>query len=189
MKTEALARIKQKVDSEAIKIYNETGVIYIPDTLNAEEIECIKNGIEWNLQNLSAMAKVASPESDAGLFIEDFCTWQDNPYYKQIIFDSPLAAIAGVLMQSNQVRLYYDHMLIKEPYTQTITPWHQDLPYYNINGMQNCSFWIPIDPVFRESTLELVSGSHLGPWYTPRTFKDNQAQWFAEGSLSELPTD
>ena len=117
MKTKVLARIKQKVDSEAIKIYNETGVLYIPDTLNAEEIECIKNGIEWNLQNLSPRAKVASPESDTGLFIEDFCTWQDNSYYRQIIFDSPLAAIAGVLMQSNQVRLYHDHMLTKEPYT------------------------------------------------------------------------
>jgi len=141
------------------------------------------------LQNLSPRAKVASPESDIGLFIEDFCTWQDNAYYKRIIFDSPLAAIAAVLMQSNQVMLYHDHMLTKEPYTQTITPWHQDLPYYNINGMQNCSFWIPIDPVSRESTLEFISGSHLGPWYTPRTFKDNQAQWFAEGSLDELPTD
>jgi ectoine hydroxylase-related dioxygenase (phytanoyl-CoA dioxygenase family) len=189
MKTEILVRIKQKVDNEAIKTYNETGVLYIPNLLSAEEIKRLENGIELNLQNLSAMAKVASPESDTGLFIEDFCTWQDNPYYKQIIFDSPLAVIAGLLMQSKQVRLYHDHMLTKEPYAQTVTPWHQDLPYYNISGMQNCSFWIPIDPVSRESTLEFISGSHLGPWYTPRTFKDNQAQWFAEGSLSELPTD
>ncbi len=189
MKTEILALIKQTVDNKAIETYNETGVLYIPNLLIAEEIKCLEEGIECNLQNLSAMAKVASPEFDTGLFIEDFCTWQDNPYYKQIIFDSPLAAIAGLLMQSKQVRLYHDHMLVKEPYTQAITPWHQDLPYYNINGMQNCSFWIPIDPVSRESTLEFISGSHLGPWYTPRTFKDNQAQWFAEGILDELPTD
>ena len=32
------------------------------------------------------------------------------------------------------------------------TPWHQDQPYYNISGQQNCSFWIPVDPVGREST-------------------------------------
>lgn len=131
----ALARIKQKVDSEAIKIYNETGVLYIPNLLGVEEIKCLENGIECNLQNLSTMAKVASPESDTGLFIEDFCTWPDNPYYKQIIFDSPLAAIAGLLMQSDQIRLYHDHMLVKEPYTQTITPWHQDLPYYSFSGI------------------------------------------------------
>ena len=189
MEITTLARIKQKVGNKDIKTYNETGVLYIPNLLSAEEIKCLENGIEWNLQNLSIMAKVASPESDTGLFIEDFCTWQDNPYYKQIIFDSPLAAIAGLLMQSKQVRLYHDHMLVKEPYTQTITPWHQDLPYYNINGMQNCSFWIPIDPVSRQSTLEFISGSYLGPWYTPRTFMDKQAKGFAEGSLAELPSD
>jgi ectoine hydroxylase-related dioxygenase (phytanoyl-CoA dioxygenase family) len=189
MKAQALARIKQKVDSQDIKTYNETGVLYIPNLLNSEELICLEKGIEWNLKNLSPMAKVASPESDTGLFIEDFCTWQDNPYYKKIIFDSPLAAIAGLLMQSQQIRLYHDHMLVKEPHTQTITPWHQDLPYYNINGMHNCSFWMPIDPVLRQSTLEFIAGSHLGPWYTPRTFKDNQAKWFKEGSLDELPSD
>ena len=39
-------------------------------------------------------------------------------------------------------------------------PWHQDQPYYNIDGAQTVSFWIPLDPVPRESTLEFVAGSH-----------------------------
>ncbi len=39
MKTEILVRIKQKVDNEAIKTYNETGVLYIPNLLSAEEIK------------------------------------------------------------------------------------------------------------------------------------------------------
>jgi hypothetical protein len=49
MTMEILTRIKQKVDSEAIKTYNKTGVLYIPATLNAEEIKCLKNGIEFSL--------------------------------------------------------------------------------------------------------------------------------------------
>ncbi|WP_426741408.1 phytanoyl-CoA dioxygenase family protein, partial [Pseudomonas aeruginosa] len=48
-------------------------------------------------------------------------------------------------------------------------------------------FWIPVDPVSRSSTLEFIAGSHLGPWLMPRTFLDNQAKWFPEGSLQELP--
>jgi hypothetical protein len=70
-------------------------VLYIPDALNQEEIKCLEQGIEFNLKNLSPMAKVASPDGDTGCFIEDFCTWQSNLYYKKIIFESPLAAIAG----------------------------------------------------------------------------------------------
>ena len=39
----------------------------------------------------------------------------------------------------------------------------------------------------RESTLEFVAGSHLGPWLMPRTFMDEEANWFPEGDLAELP--
>ena len=47
--------------------------------------------------------------------------------------------------------------------------------------------WFPVDPVARESTLEFVAGSHLGPWYMPRTFLDGEAKWFPDGTLAELP--
>jgi hypothetical protein len=90
-------------------------------------------------------------------------------------------------MGSRQVRLYHDHMLTKEPGTRQRTPWHQDQPYYNIEGRQNVSFWIPVDPVRRHSTLEFVAGSHQGPWLMPRSFMDHQAKWFPEGSLQDLP--
>jgi ectoine hydroxylase-related dioxygenase (phytanoyl-CoA dioxygenase family) len=78
-------------------------------------------------------------------------------------------------------------MLTKEPGTRAPTPWHQDQPYYNVEGSQNCSFWIPVDPVRRSSTLEFVAGSHRGPWRMPRSFMDHEAKWFPEGSLAELP--
>jgi ectoine hydroxylase-related dioxygenase (phytanoyl-CoA dioxygenase family) len=90
-------------------------------------------------------------------------------------------------MRAKSARLYHDHMLTKEPGTRQATPWHQDQPYYNVEGRQNISFWIPVDPVSRESTLEFVAGSHLGPWLMPRSFMDAQAKWFPEGSLADLP--
>jgi ectoine hydroxylase-related dioxygenase (phytanoyl-CoA dioxygenase family) len=49
------------------------------------------------------------------------------------------------------------------------------------------SMWCPVDPVPRSSTLEFVAGSHLGPWYMPRSFLDGRARWFPDGSLAELP--
>ena len=78
-------------------------------------------------------------------------------------------------------------MLVKKKGTLQRTPWHQDQPYYNIEGMQNISFWIPVDPVPLEWTLEFVAGSHQDPWYMPRTFLKKQAKWFQEGELKELP--
>jgi hypothetical protein len=98
-----------------------------------------------------------------------------------------ITAIAGELMGATRVRLYHDHVLVKEPGTRQRTPWHQDIPYYDVDGRQNISMWCPVDPVSRASTLELVAGTHLGPWYMPRSFLDGQAKWFPDGSLAELP--
>lgn len=168
-------------------IFQTQGVICLRSILSAQQVETLKEGIDYNLAHLSPRAKVASCPDDPGYFVEDFCTWQDNPAYQELIFNSPLPEIAAQLMQSKTVRLYHDHLLVKEPGTVQRTPWHQDQPYYNIDGWQNCSFWIPVDPVSRASTLEFIAGSHLQGWMMPRSFMTQEAKWFPEGSLTELP--
>lgn len=175
------------IDEATIEGYQRDGAACIRQMFSADQIDTLRAGIEHNLRNLSPRAIVASGPDDPGHFVEDFCNWRDNPHYKQFIFDSTLAETAGRLMRSGSARLYHDHMLTKEPETRQATPWHQDQPYYNIAGRQNVSFWIPVDPVSRASTLELVAGSHLGPWLMPRTFMDAEAKWFPEGSLADLP--
>lgn len=184
---EIIARATQHITQNEIESYQHDGAVCLRNFLTSDEITLLRDGIEHNLSAPSIRAKIASKPDDPGLFIEDFCNWQTNQYYRKFIFESPIAAAAGILMQSNISRLYHDHLLVKEPNTRQRTPWHQDQPYYNIDGKQNCSLWIPVDPVPRASTLEFIAGSHHGPWLMPRSFKDNQAKWFPEGTLSELP--
>ena len=185
--TDLTRRAQAVATPEVIQAFARDGAVRLPGLLNADEVALLRGGIDANIAQPSPRAKVASRPDDPGFFIEDFCCWQDNDAYRRVIFESPLAAAAGLLMGSRQVRLYHDHMLTKEPGTRQRTPWHQDQPYYNVEGRQNVSFWIPVDPVRRHSTLEFVAGSHLGPWLMPRTFMDSQARWFPEGSLRDLP--
>ena len=51
------------------------------------------------------------------------------------------------------------HVLVKEPGTAKSTPWHQDAPYYFVDGADTVSFWVPVDPV-NESTVRMIAGSH-----------------------------
>lgn len=176
-----------RVTSADIDSYQRDGAVCLRQLLAPEYVELLREGIDANLARPSPRAKVASRPDDPGFFIEDFCNWQHNPQYRRFIFESGLAEAAGHLMRSRTARLYHDHMLTKEPGTRQRTPWHQDQPYYNIDGRQNCSFWIPVDPVGRSATLEFVAGSHRGPWFMPRTFMDAQAKWFPEGALEDLP--
>jgi ectoine hydroxylase-related dioxygenase (phytanoyl-CoA dioxygenase family) len=175
------------IDDQSVAAFQRDGAVCIRQLFRPEEMQTLRRGIDANLAALSPRAKVASAADDPGYFVEDFCNWQDNEHYRRFIFDSPLAETAGRLMQSSTARLYHDHMLTKEPGTRQPTPWHQDQPYYNIEGRQNVSFWIPVDAVNRESTLEFIAGSHLGPWLMPRSFMDAQARWFPEGTLADLP--
>lgn len=181
------ARVNACLTDADVQAFQRDGAVVVRGLLNAEELGWLTEGIEANLAAPGPMAKVASRPEDPGRFFEDFCNWQRIPAFARFIRRTPLARLAQRLMGSRTVRLYHDHLLVKEPGTRQRTPWHQDQPYYNVEGQQNVSLWIPVDPVSRASTLEFVAGSHRGPWLMPRTFLDQQAKWFPEGSLADLP--
>ena len=182
-----IERVRRLAPDELVADYRRDGACRVRGALSPGEVETLRRGIDANLAAPSARAIVASRPEDTGFFIEDFCCWADNPDYRSVACDTLLPLLAARLMGSASVRLYHDHMLTKQARTQARTPWHQDQPYYNVDGQLNISFWIPVDPVPRESTLEFVAGSHRGPWLMPRTFMNHEARWFPEGSLAELP--
>lgn len=165
-------------------IFWRDGAVVARSVFDRPAMSVIGDVVERMLDNPSPRAITASPPGRPR-FVEDFCNWQTYPELLEVM--SPLAELAGRLMRSQTVRLYHDHVLNKDPGASQRTPWHQDQPFYNIDGRQNISAWIPIDPVDRNTTLEFVAGSHHGTWYLPTTFLDKQAKWFPEGSLEPVP--
>ena len=170
-----------------VEDFQRDGAVVVRAAFTPDEVATVTRGIDRNLAEPSPRALVASRDDDPGRFFEDFCNWNRIPELEQVIRQSQAAAIAGELTGSSQIRLYHDHVLVKEAATRQPTPWHQDQPYYNVDGSQTCSVWMPVDPVPRSATLEFVAGSHRGPWLMPRTFMDGQARWFPEGALADLP--
>ncbi len=166
--------------------YGRDGAVCVRGAFDEAQLALATEAIDATLRDLSPRAKRASALDD-GVFVEDFCNWDRIPAMERFIRESPAAAIAGELTGSSSIRLYHDHVLVKEPGTRQRTPWHQDQPYYNVDGRQNASMWLPVDPVPQESSLELIAGTHRGPWYMPRSFLDEQARWFPDGSLAEMP--
>jgi ectoine hydroxylase-related dioxygenase (phytanoyl-CoA dioxygenase family) len=172
-----------------VEAYQRDGVVVLRQVMTTDQIAMLREGIDRNMAHPSERAITAMADGDPGLFFEDFCNWESIPQYRQVLLYSRLPRIAAKLMASKTVRLYHDHLLVKEAGPRQPTPWHQDQPYYNITGDQNVTFWIPVDPVPIEASLEFVVGSHGKdlPWYLPRTFMTEEAKWFPEGSLPETP--
>lgn len=175
------------LDPAVVDEFQRNGVVVVRGLFTPDEVAVVERGIERNLSEPSPLHLIASDPDDPGFFIEDFCNWQRIDEFRQLAFDSRAADVALELMGCTTVRLFHDHTLVKEPGTRQVTPWHQDQPYYNVEGFDNVSMWMPVDPVDREWSLELVEGSHREGWLMPRSFKDAQAKWFPEGTLKDLP--
>lgn len=125
----------------------------------ADWLPVIEAGIERNLREPGPYASENTKAGDTGRFFDDYCNWERIPEYRDLVLNSPAAEIAAAVMGSRTAQFFHDHVLIKEPGTSKTTPWHQDIPYYFVEGRQTVSFWIPVDPV-REATLRFVAGSH-----------------------------
>lgn len=150
-------------------------------------IEGLKAGIEENMASPSFRERTYRPDDGSAPFFQDFCNWDRIPGYKALVCESPMAKIAARLMRSKSARIFHDHVLVKEPGTSVATPWHQDAPYYLAKGSMSVSFWVPLDPVPRERTIEFVAGSHTsGKEYRPDRFDGTTLY---EGDRSEPVPD
>jgi len=174
------------VDEALATAFVREGVVCVREALDPDELEEATRAVDIALANPGPLTLVASGKDDPGSFSEDFCRWREIPEIERVATESRLPEIAAGLMSSLEVRFYHDHILVKEGGTAQRTPWHQDQPYYNVDG-RGVSAWIPVDPVPEGGSLELAAGTHRGPWLMPRTFLDGEAKWFPEGSLTELP--
>jgi ectoine hydroxylase-related dioxygenase (phytanoyl-CoA dioxygenase family) len=152
----------------------------------AEWVEILRAGVARNIEAPGPDARVYDGSPGKGRHFGDYCNWDRIPEFHRFIFESPAARVAARLMGSRSVRLFHEHVLVKEPDSDVPTPWHHDQPYYSVDGTQTCSLWIPLDSVPRETVPEFVAGSHRwGKWFRPDRF--NQTPLNADDGLEPVP--
>jgi len=168
--------------------FRRDGACVVRGLLDPGEVTDLARAVDAHLADPSPLAIEGGGDAASGRFFEDFRNWDRFEGYEAVIRGSRIGEMAARLMGSETVRLHHDHLLVKEPGTTIRTPWHQDQPYYDIDGSDTLSLWIPLDPVPRESTLEFVARSHAsGTWYMPRSFFDDRALVFDDGTFGEVP--
>ena len=151
------------ISQDLIDTFQKDGVVLIKG-LFKDYVDAIRMGVERNMAEPGPYAADNLEEGEGGRFFDDYCNWTRIPEFEDVIRNSSAAAVAAELMNSNSVRIFHDHVLVKEPGTSKPTPWHQDSPYYFVDGNQTVSFWCPVDPVIGTG-LRCVAGSHR--WSKP----------------------
>jgi ectoine hydroxylase-related dioxygenase (phytanoyl-CoA dioxygenase family) len=74
-------------------------------------------------------------------------TWRDHAGMARYTAHPRFAETARRLAGFPGMRLFHDHALLKMPGDSKPTPWHQDLPYWPMNGKGALSIWVALDDV------------------------------------------
>ncbi len=147
------------IDPSLVEDFQRDGAVLIKGLFNGW-VDTIRDGIDRNMAEPGPYAAENLKPGENGRFFDDYCNWTRIPEFTDVVRHSAAAAVAAALMGSKTAQMFHDHVLVKEPGTSKPTPWHQDSPYYFVEGQQTVSFWAPVDPV-SEATLRCVAGSHL----------------------------
>jgi ectoine hydroxylase-related dioxygenase (phytanoyl-CoA dioxygenase family) len=146
------------VTDQMVEDFQRDGAVLVKG-LWKDWVEPLRAGIERNMTEPGPYGAENLKPGEGGRFFDDYCNWTRIPEFETVIKGSDVAQVAAKLMGSTRVQMFHDHVLVKEPGTSKPTPWHQDGPYYFVQGRQTVSFWSPMDPV-KEASLRCVAGSH-----------------------------
>ena len=162
------------VTSEQIEQFRREGATVLRGVLDDAWLADLAEGVEQNLAAPGPWANDYTADDRPGRFFGDYVNWDRIPAFARVALHSPVADAARALLGPEPVRFFHEHVLVKEPGTAEITPWHHDQPYYCVDGDRNLSLWVTLDPVAAADGLAFVAGSHRwGRRFVPRRFLDH----------------
>jgi ectoine hydroxylase-related dioxygenase (phytanoyl-CoA dioxygenase family) len=193
------------ITAEEVSQFWADGVVHLQQVLDAEDVTLLDRALTASYDQLPAAGayyditaagdklvqqgvavlrdQVNVTKDKKGRFTAAVGVWMLVPAVRQFIFESGLPKIAAALLRSRKVNLYDDQVLFKAPLTEDHTAFHQDQPYFNVDGNKVCVIWASPDLITGDmGPMQYVRGSHLwGPTFKPNFFVSNVPLPGAEG--------
>ena len=148
------------ITRDEIEAYYRDGVLKLPGMFDEDWIEILNKGLDNNIETPTRRSRIWYKDTSGRSMFYDHTAWQGIEEYRKFIFNSPAAQICGQLMRSTTINFFFDSVFVRSTGTQFETPWHQDEPYWSVEGYDACSIWMPLGPVKQKNALSFVPGSH-----------------------------
>ena len=151
--------LKRAITEEEIRQYRRDGVVCLRDILASEWIDTIRAGIEEQRERPGPYATIFKTDRSYPSRRATFIEFQRIAAPRGA--ESGAGQIAQEMLGAQQVRALHDNVFYKDAGDIMETPWHQDTGGGCFDGMNMVRVWIPVDPVARQTTIEVVRASHL----------------------------
>lgn len=148
------------VQDENVTEFLQKGHTLIKNILSPEEIAVYRPVIVDAAKRYNTeKRKMEDRDTYGKAFLQIMNLWRCDESVKKFVLSKRLAKIAADLMGVENVRLYHDQALFKEPGGGP-TPWHQDQYYWPINTNNTITMWMPlVDIDIEMGMLTFASGS------------------------------
>jgi len=148
------------ITPDEVETYHRDGVLLLPGMFDKDWIELLNKGLDANIEAPTRRSRIWYKDTSGRSMFYDHTAWKGIEEYRKFIFNSPAAQICGQLMRSTTINFFFDSVFVRSTGTQFETPWHQDEPYWSVEGYDACSIWMPLGPVKQKNALSFVPGSH-----------------------------
>jgi len=152
--------LSRTITPDEIETYHRDGVLLLPGMFDKDWIELLNKGLDANIEAPTRRSRIWYKDTSGRSMFYDHTAWKGIEEYRKFIFNSPAAQICGQLMRSTTINFFFDSVFVRSTGTQFETPWHQDEPYWSVEGYDACSIWMPLGPVKQKNALSFVPGSH-----------------------------
>jgi ectoine hydroxylase-related dioxygenase (phytanoyl-CoA dioxygenase family) len=134
----------KEISDEQIRQFTKNGHILIPGILNEAEVAIYRDIIvEAADKYNSETRKLADRDTYGKAFLQIMNLWRNDERVKRFTLSKRFAKIAASLLGVENVRIYHDQALFKEPGGGP-TPWHQDQNYWPLDTDKTITMWMPL---------------------------------------------
>ena len=138
--------------AQQIRRYRDDGFLVLHDFLDAAELErwrrAVDEGVARQLGNSQPEIKVFDNQQrgqrNEAVFVQCVNMWKVSAPIRELVLSARLGRLAADLAGVDGVRLYHDHVLIKNPWASPTT-WHTDNPGDPYFSHQSIMLWLALD--------------------------------------------
>src|SRR5688572_26220135 len=120
---------------------NSNGYIFLPGVATPEEIAVYRPAINSAVKEMNKENRDLDKRDTYGkAFLQIMNIWTKDELVKRFSLSKKFAKIAADLLGVENVRIYHDQALYKEPGGGP-TPWHQDQYYWPLDTTKTITLW------------------------------------------------
>ena len=150
----------KEVSAAQVSSFRENGHVMIPGILDAGEVAAYREVIREAAEHYNTEHRALKDRDTYGkAFLQIMNLWEVDENVRRFTLAKRFGKIAADLLGVDNVRIYHDQALYKEP-GGGFTPWHQDQYYWPIDTDKTVTMWMPLIDITEEmGMLTFASGS------------------------------